>query len=351
MKNADTKKFPFLITGTELKHVKVQPSEWVVENLLRIGRRRISLLLGKPESGKSTLARQLAVAVTKGSDFLGRPCKGAPVLYWQCEEDVSHDLKESFDHLGYDADRDEQLYIFDGSTGANKLVNVDKVLTEYPDIKLVIIETLDDLLRIQDLNGNTDARRAFEKFDQQILEKHYHRASFLALHHYKKRETDSVGDQILGATVVRAKTDAKIYLDSKADDSKRFVHTHVRRGVDIPKTYLDYDPKTERSELGLTLAAEYKANAGETGQRIEADILEFFTNHPNTRFEEDCFPRISGNSKTRRQVFNKLVARGRLTKSGKGVKGDAVTYRVAEMTPADRAELNQQLNHQLGAIQ
>src|SRR5437660_12910232 len=54
-----------LLTVAEMKAMKYAPSDWVVEDRIRLGRRRPSLLAGKPESGKSTFARQIGVAVTK----------------------------------------------------------------------------------------------------------------------------------------------------------------------------------------------------------------------------------------------------------------------------------------------
>ena len=43
---------------------------WVIDDLLIFG--GFSLLCGKPKSGKSSLARCLGIAVTRGQQFLGR---------------------------------------------------------------------------------------------------------------------------------------------------------------------------------------------------------------------------------------------------------------------------------------
>jgi len=80
------KKKPLLMTGRELMALTVAPQEWIVDGLLRIGRKRISLLAGKPESGKSCIGRQLTVAVVKGEPFFGRQTVRGSVLLWQTEE-------------------------------------------------------------------------------------------------------------------------------------------------------------------------------------------------------------------------------------------------------------------------
>ena len=45
--------------------------DWLVDGLLPIG--GLSLLVAKPKAGRSTLARNLVLAVAQGQDFLGKP--------------------------------------------------------------------------------------------------------------------------------------------------------------------------------------------------------------------------------------------------------------------------------------
>jgi RecA-family ATPase len=85
-----------LLSAKELMTKKFPPSEWLIDGLLRMGRKRPSLLLGRPGSGKSTLALQLAVNVTQGKIFLGRQTIKSDVIFWQSEEseeDIQDALK------------------------------------------------------------------------------------------------------------------------------------------------------------------------------------------------------------------------------------------------------------------
>ena len=100
------------------------------------------------------------------------------------------------------------------------------------------------LLKIDDIKENSKAREAFERFDNEVVVPHHQRAAFLGLHHLKKRNCDDHGEMLLGATVIRGRTDAKIDVDHpKDDDERRFVFATVRRGKPMPKTYLNYDAK------------------------------------------------------------------------------------------------------------
>ena len=67
---------------TRLSTSTSQPEEeirWLAEGMLPAG--GISALAAKPKTGKSTLARQLAVCVARGEPFLGRETTKSPVIY------------------------------------------------------------------------------------------------------------------------------------------------------------------------------------------------------------------------------------------------------------------------------
>jgi hypothetical protein len=333
------KKRSLLMTGKELMAMTVAPQEWMVDGLLRIGRKRISLLAGKPESGKSCISRQLAVAVAKGIPFLGRQTVRGEVILWQTEE-CPEDVQASLRCLGYDAERDENILVFSGDASENNVHALRDALEQHPTVKLVIIETLDDLLKIEDIKENTCARKAFDAFDAAVVSRYSHRAAFLALHHIKKREGDRAGDGLLGASVIRGRTDAKWYITVKNDDDpRRIFHTEVRRGRNIERTILDFNDKTEANTLGMTLAEDRKLGAGRNAERIKEDIIKYFSANPGRTFEQDCIRVVEGNSDVKRKLFKELLASGCLVESGKGSKGSPYVYRTVtiQQEPERRA--------------
>jgi energy-coupling factor transporter ATP-binding protein EcfA2 len=335
---------PVVFTGEALASIPVAEHDWVVDKLFRTNRRRPSLIAGKPGSGKSTLAWQMAIAVTKGEPFLGRQTKSAEVLYWQSEEtqeDCGAILRE---HV-YDSSQDERIHVAMGASWGDtldeQLETLAEFLSAHPSIRLVIIETLDDFLKLSDVKENSAAREAFEKFDTTISSRFAQQAAFVALHHIKKRETDHSGDGLLGASVINGKTDVKVYLNVVSDDDpRRIIHSTGRRdSVVIPRTYLDFDSHTGRSRLGMTVAEERKCNAGKNADRIAEDIITFIANNPNST-ESDCLSLIQGNSDTKRQAFKKLRLSGALQLSGKGTKGSPLAFHLANPIPVeDRREI------------
>jgi len=71
--------------------------EWLVEDLLPMG--GLAFLGAKPKVGKSTLSRNLALAVARGGEFLGRRCAQGTVIYLALEEKRSQ-VKRHFRLMG-----------------------------------------------------------------------------------------------------------------------------------------------------------------------------------------------------------------------------------------------------------
>jgi hypothetical protein len=288
-------------------------SVWIVEGLLRTNRQRISLLCGAPHAGKSTIARQLAIAIAQGRPFLGRETMKSKVAYWQSEETIE-DAVEDFTNSGMT--QDDPVVVLHPSPADNHLVELNKVLTEDNDIRLVIVETLDDFLQMDDLSDNPSARRAFERFDREVVSKHKERVCFLALHHFKKSD-EQRGlslNRILGATVIAGKTDAKIYLRQASDtDRRRIVSAQTRKGIPLEPTYLTFDEGTQSSTLGQTLADERadakKLSSSFTQAELRDRCLEIIATNPGLTQRETC-DKVGGKTKSANDMLKQLIVDG-----------------------------------------
>jgi hypothetical protein len=74
-----------LLSAADLLDSQEEHIDYLIDGLLPKG--GIMLLVGKPKCGKSVAARNLALAVCRGSSFLGRATQQAPVL-WLCLEET-----------------------------------------------------------------------------------------------------------------------------------------------------------------------------------------------------------------------------------------------------------------------
>jgi hypothetical protein len=189
-------------------------------------------------------------------------------------------LKE-WNRLGWQENADSPIYTYFGNADEDSCDNLAAFLREHIDATLIIIETLDDLLKIENIKENTASRKAFEEFQLSIMESYSSTMSFLALWHLKKGETEFAGDGILGASVIRGRTDAKIFLSQVSEgDDRRIISTTKRIGRPIPKTYLVFDPLTKKSVLGQAVEDEYKIKSKGAEEDATNIVLDFIANNP-----------------------------------------------------------------------
>jgi hypothetical protein len=329
-----------LVLSPEQLETKAQnepPEIWLIDGLLPTSSRRPSLLVSKPAVVKTTVSRQVLVSVAKGEPFFGRATVRSECLLWQTEAYGRH-VWDSLKALGYDRTKDAAIYTFLGEPNENTMIALAQTLEEHPGIRLVAIETMDDLLRL-DLNENVDARDKFNKFAEIIMSKFSHRCAFLGLHHGKKREMENSADSILGAMTIQGRTDGKWFIKRKSDaDPRRIFHTEVRRGRNIPPTYLEFDPVTGRSNLGSTVEQERIDGFKETTERIRKQVREFLWAHPNSTIDE-ILAATKGNFDKVRQTLKDMCS-GELPliiRSGKGKRGQPATYSLAEIPVEGKA--------------
>jgi hypothetical protein len=260
------------------------PSNWIVEGLIRTGRGRPSLLCGFPESGKSTLSNQLAVAVANGADFLGRQTKQGHVVLWKAEdalEDIADDLRKA----GLTASSELSI-VLPGPDESN-IARVDEELKRFPNTRLVIIETLFDFFQnVKDITKNDECKEALQEFNQKLVTA-YPDCAFLILHQFGKSNDDAKlsAKKVLGGTALVAGTDAKIFLEQVSDtDPRRVIYATVRKGRAIPPTYLKFNPDTLTASLNGTVEVEdreeRKRKKSEKSLELESQIFKVISEHP-----------------------------------------------------------------------
>ena len=111
---------------------------FIVEDLLPSA--GFSVLAGKPKAGKSTAARQLALAVAQGEDFLGRETNKGTVMYLAIEE-KQNEVVRHFRQLGI-KDSDPLLTICGAMQKSETIGRLEAALRAAPDTRLVIIDTI-----------------------------------------------------------------------------------------------------------------------------------------------------------------------------------------------------------------
>jgi hypothetical protein len=114
------------------------------------------------------------------------------------------------------------------------------------------------------------------------------------------------------------------------DDERRLIWATKRVGSAIPKTFLLFDPATGKSELGETMADARRISEVQEKKAAHRKLMDVLLRQPDIE-HKDLLNSLSGSFKNRLALIRENVLDGSLIKSGKGVKGSPLTYRIAEV--------------------
>ena len=270
----------------------LSPPEFLIADMLPVG--GIGIVAAKPDVGKSTLLRTLAVAVAKGDSWLGRSVKQGPVLLCQFEE-IAPFARDHLVQMG--ATRETPIFPFMGSRPES-----------FPDIlaswaarhrpALIIMDTLAKAApECKDWNALNDVESALAPF---LAIARSNNAAMLFAHWNKKSESMDAGDDLMGSTAIRGNMDHTLAITLSGE--KRTIKTVSQRyGEPLPPTYLEIDPVTGRVEGAGTVKEK-------TGDNIEAEILAVLADGQCNG--EELEKRVTGRGKTIRHIRDTMVERG-----------------------------------------
>lgn len=299
--------------ASELKLMKlsdflVQPENevaWLVDGWMPMA--GTSAVIAKPKVGKSTLARNLALAVATGSDFLGRATHQGDVVYLAFEESERR-VREQFRRIGCTGD--EPIFVHTGPAPTNLFDDLRSAMETIAP-KLVVIDPLFRAVRVKDSSAYAEMTAAFDPILQLAQSTGCH---VLVLHHASKMATDAT-NAALGSTAIAGSVDSIFHLNSMAGE--RTIEAVLREGEASPKAVLTIDPETERISLGGTVEERERSKVRESILEVTADAW---------LPENEISDAVEGRTAYIRAELRKLVEDGKLAKAGKGGKGDPYHY-------------------------
>jgi hypothetical protein len=285
------------------------PVEYIVENLLVSG--TVSCVVAKPKVGKSTFARNLCLAVSRGDRFLGFETKQGECIYLALEE-REEDLKNDFRAMG--ADGREPIYIHAAAAPAEGIAGLCDLVRERRPI-LVVIDPLFRLARIRDEKAYAETYAALGPLIDVAREAGTH---VMLTHHAGKSAKADAIDAPLGSTAIGGAVCTLVHL--KRSETMRTIQTVQRIGLDIPETVLQFDVESRSLFLGEEKTAADLQAIGET-------ILEFLRGTDEPKTENEIDGAVEGKTGQKRKALRGLVTQGRISREGVGRKGDPYKYR------------------------
>ena len=192
--------------------------EYLIKNLLPTY--GLHVLLGASKIGKSWLSLQWAYGIATGGAILGKikveKCK---VLYFNLEESWEL-MRRRADQLKLPAIENGFLHSIHNFPKECKNIyhSLNCTLTDNPDIKFVLIDTMQKFLKISRLNEYDVCVNALSQL-KEIADKH--KVSILLIHHAKKdKDNEDWIDGGLGSMGIVATADTILKLSRKRNEGR-----------------------------------------------------------------------------------------------------------------------------------
>jgi hypothetical protein len=283
------------------------PTAYVVDGLLTEG--GLSVLGAKPKVGKSSLSRHLAVAVAKGTSFLGRDTTRGDVLLCSLEDPLSH-VDNCLGALGYDPTTDAQIQIVErvAPDRGESISAIRAALVAMPSVRLIVVDHLAKFLNLPDLSEYMPTLRGVGLLHD--LARDFPHVHVLCLAHSKKVRCEDPFDGILGSTALRGEPDTNIVLMNER--GQRVIVTETRVGRAIPATILRADVVTSAGSdvvQGYTLSERFDLWDAERKDDMEEKQAAVYT-----RRIVDCLAGCEGQTALQSDVLKAVTGKtNRLT--------------------------------------
>lgn len=208
-----------------------------------------AVLAGKPDTGKSQLARQLCIQVALGeNNFIGfelNPIhnRSIYVATEDNQEATAHLLSKQLEGLNYEPVENLRFIFADTMEQEEILRKIDEELTLCP-ADLVVIDSFGDIFKGGDANNNMAMRNTVKLFDK-ISKKH--NCLVLFVHHINKAAYRVAPSQehIQGGSGLAQKVRLAIQLSEGSGNKRYFT---VVKGNYCPKEYKQKSLELEFSE-------------------------------------------------------------------------------------------------------
>lgn len=224
-----------LYTMQTLFEQPLEPVDFIVEGLLAPG---LYILGGSPKVGKSWLALQLCLAVCGGTSFLGRVTHRSEVLYLALEDGPQRLHSRA---LRLTQTAPSGLYLCGQALpiGQGLEQQLEHTLDEHPDIRLVILDTLQKV-RCVTGGGMSYGSDYQDAAALKSIADHYH-VCLLAIHHLRKLPDEDPFNRLSGTNGLTGAADGTLILVRPKRQENMAVLTATGRDIEDQEETLEFD--------------------------------------------------------------------------------------------------------------
>lgn len=226
-------------SAEDLFNEKLEPTEWIVENMLPTG---LAMLCAPSKFGKSWMVLQLCNCIASGNTFLNHKTKDCECLYYALEDSKAR-LQNRLGKMLKDKRPSSKVHMtIKSDTIANGLLDkIREELQTFPNIKLVIIDTLQKVRGKMDKNSTLYANEYNEMGAiKEFADKN--KICILLVHHLRKMADDSdVFNMISGSTALMGAADTIIILSKKKRGDEQATLSATGRDISASDLVVSFD--------------------------------------------------------------------------------------------------------------
>ncbi len=242
------------ITAADLMRKTFPEPRWAVPNLLTEG---VNILAGKPKKGKSILALNLGISIPLGGLALGQiPVeKGAAIIL--ALEDTERRLQGRLRQMLYGDTAPASLHLFTHwpRMDAGGLELLEAKIQEIPDVRFVVIDTLQRFRKPMRNNGNLYSED-YEAVAQIKDIADRLGVCILLIHHLRKAQADDPFDTLSGSLGLTGGADGILVMENSKGNTILHVTgrdvEEAEYAIELDRQMLTWRLLGERSEVKTT---------------------------------------------------------------------------------------------------
>ena len=213
------------VNAETLLYEPLEKPSFVVDSLIPTG---LSLFCGSQKIGKSWLMLKLCLCVSQGIPLWDMPTMEGDVLYL-CLEDTFCRIQDRLFRLTDEASGRLHFAVASDKLSDGLIVQLEDYLKEYPDSRLIVIDTLQKVR-----TASKDNAYASDYGDISLIKDFADRHSLavIVVHHIRKQNDSDVFNKVSGTTGLTGSADATFVLqqESRASNAAKLYVT----GRDTP---------------------------------------------------------------------------------------------------------------------
>lgn len=208
---AERKKLEF-ISSVTIMNTSMKKQRFIVDEMIYPG---LHILSGDPKIGKSWMMMDMCLSIAKGEKFLGRRTEKGHVVYMALE-DTFVSLQSRMYELTDEPSDNLQYLLLSNSIGNGLEEDLQECKRLFPDLKLVVIDTLQKVRETVDMKYGTDYKElsVLKSIADQL------EIAIILVHHNRKTHDSNPNNMISGTNGIAGCADGLLVLTRNGNQAK-----------------------------------------------------------------------------------------------------------------------------------